>query len=194
VERPLSPQGEAGTPSAKRAAAPLWLFPATLALLGIVLAVGRLDLVRAVTVSVECGLFLVYLGVRLRRGRRKGHGIMNALGLFPGHLVLLLAASLLSPPVPWLVDLWLAVPPLCVLYDAVALRAGMGSRLRMSTLAGVYCILWAVLFALAERLIVIGRQLTGTAEKATGGAFLLVGVLFLSLGVYRHWAARNVKE
>jgi hypothetical protein len=53
----------------------------------------------------------------------------------------------------------------------------------------LYVILWADLFFLLERAVVLHRQLPGNREIMIAAAFGLAGALFLSMGIYRHWIA-----
>ncbi|MEA1871604.1 MAG: hypothetical protein U9N00_05370, partial [Candidatus Bipolaricaulota bacterium] len=82
-----------------------------------------------------------------------------------------------------------------ILYDVVARWAGDWERARMSILAILYCIIWTALFILLERIIALGRGLQGREEIKLIVVFGVVGVVFLGLGVYRHWrVSRLFKE
>jgi hypothetical protein len=59
-------------------------------------------------------------------------------------------------------------------------------------LAGLYAILWLVVFFLLERLIVEGKGITGHGETVTAVAFAAIGVVFVVTGTLRH--RRAVKE
>jgi hypothetical protein len=174
---------------------PIWSYPLLLALLGIVLAVGHLSPPLQAGVALESLLFLAYLAFRSRREPRESHAVANLLPLFPGHLLLLFALSLLPETKTYIVLLWMILPAASLLYDLVAGWAGDWERARMSILATLYCIIWAALFILLERVIVLGRGLQGKDEIKLIVVFGMVGVIFLGLGVYRHWhASRLFKE
>ncbi|HDL86378.1 MAG TPA: hypothetical protein ENH11_08665, partial [Candidatus Acetothermia bacterium] len=72
---------------------PVWSYPLVLALLGIIIAVGRLSTLLQIAVSVETLLFIAYLVIRSRRNITVSHAVANLLPLFPGHLLLLFALS-----------------------------------------------------------------------------------------------------
>jgi hypothetical protein len=174
---------------------PTWSYPLLLALLGIVLAVGHLSPPLQAGVAVESLLFLGYLAFRSRREPQESHAVANLLPLFPGHLLLLFALSLLPETKTYTVFLWMILPAVSLLYDVVARWEGDWERARMSILATLYCIIWAALFILLERVIVLGRGLQGRDEIKLIVVFGVVGVIFLGLGVYRHWhASRLFKE
>jgi 4-hydroxybenzoate polyprenyltransferase len=118
---------------------------------------------------------------------KQARPVSNVLSLFPGHLLLLLAISLLPNP-DGLAGLWAVVPIVSVAYDLAATNA-TGSKLRTSILIGLYAILWAVLFTLLERVIAIGRGLERGEETMTAVVLGTFGMLFISLGIYRHWRA-----
>jgi hypothetical protein len=171
---------------------PRWSYPLVLVLLGIVLFVGAVPFALQLGVGVETALFLSYLFFRSRRGAPREPAPAKVLPLFPGHLLLLLALSLLPSPPPRLVMVWMLVPLLSVLYDLVASRGRLRSRRNLSILTILYCIIWADLFFLIERVIVLGRRIVGSGEIAIGVGFVLAGFLFVFLGVYRHWRTRKV--
>jgi hypothetical protein len=181
--------------NARASSLPTWSYPLLLALLGIILAVGRLSPPLQAGVALESLLFLGYLAFRSRREPRKSHAVANLLPLFPGHLLLLFALSLLPETKTYTVLLWMILPAASVIYDVVAGWGGDWERTRMSILATLYCIIWAALFILLERVIVLGRGLQGRDEIKLIVVFGVVGVIFLGLGVYRHWhASRLFKE
>ncbi len=171
---------------------PSWSYPLLLALLGIILAVGHLSPPLQAGVAVESLLFLAYLALRARREPQESHAVANLLPLFPGHLLLLFALSLLPETKTYIVLLWMILPVVSVLYDLVAGWAGDWERTRMSILATLYCIIWAALFILLERVIALGRGLQGREEIKLIVVFGMVGVIFLGLGVYRHWHASKL--
>ncbi len=181
--------------NAKASPIPSWSYPLLLALLGIILVVGHLSPPLQAGVALESLLFLAYLAFRSRREPRESHAVANLLPLFPGHLLLLFALSLLPETKTYIVLLWMVLPAVSVLYDVVAGWAGDWERARMSILATLYCIIWTALFILLERVITLGRGLQGRDEIKLIVVFGVVGVIFLGLGVYRHWhASRLFKE
>jgi hypothetical protein len=192
VPSSLDPQGgRRNTTSGDPYTLPRWSYPFILVLLGIVLYIGALSSVLRIGVGVETVLFLVYLLLRSRRTRHQPPIPARVLPLFPGHLLLLLALSLLPAPPAVLAVLWMVVPLSSVTYDFVASWSRLGSRFTVSILSILYCIIWADLFILMERIVVLGRGLRGTWEIVTGVGFALLGVLWLFLGVFRHWKARG---
>ncbi|MCK4570345.1 hypothetical protein KAT84_00200, partial [Candidatus Bipolaricaulota bacterium] len=105
--------------------------------------------------------------------------------LFPGHLLVLVIIALLDQP-DMLAWLWTLVPLATLAYDMVGRNAKLSSVIRMSISMILYGILWADLFFLLERAVVLHRQISGNQEIMIAAAFGGVGALFLSLGVYRH--------
>ena len=164
---------------------PIWSIPLLLALTGIVVLVGNLAgdvlLVIGAETLIVCG-YVILLGRRAPSDRQP---TSNLLALFPGHLLVLIIIALLDQPrvLAWL---WTLVPVMTIAYDAVGRSQRLSSRLRMSISMILYVILWADLFFVLERAVALHRQLTGTREIMIAAAFGLVGMLFLSLGIYRH--------
>jgi len=169
---------------------PIWSVPSLLAIVGIVLFVGNLSSALMVVVSVETVISCLYLIWRIRRRPDVPRPITNVLSLLPGHLLVLLMVSLLEAP-DLLAAVWASIPAATIAYDVVSFGAPKGS-VRTSTLIGLYAILWAVPIALLERVIAIRRGLDGGTETIVVIAFAVAGVVFISLGVYRHW--RTDKE
>ena len=167
---------------------PIWSIPLVLALLGIVLYLGRLPLGISVAVAIETGLYVGYMLWRDRRADAVPQAVSNVLSLFPGHLLLLLAIALSGAP-DVLAVAWTLVPAATIAYDVVTIRWPSGSRVRSSILIVLYCILWADLLYLLERVISHSRGFSGRAEIIAAAAFGLFGILFISVGVYRHWRA-----
>lgn len=166
---------------------PIWSYPLVLALLGIVLFVGNLSPPLQAVIGVESLLFLGYLIFRSVRPALKPRAVVRLLPLFPGHLLLLFAISLLPVPATTLVILWAIIPAASVLYDILASRPMFKERVRMSILVGLYCIIWADLFVLLERVIALGKGLSGSAEIVVAVIFGVIGTVFLFIGAYRHW-------
>jgi len=163
---------------------PVWSVPLLLAILGILLFVGNLSGHLRALVGIEVVLFSLYVLWRGRQEPGRGPRVAKLLSLFPGHLLLLLGLSLLEEP-DGLAVIWLAIPILSVAYEEASSKMRAG-RARTSILIGGYAILWAVLFALLERLIVIGRALDPRGEIIAASAIGLFGLLFIALGIYRH--------
>ena len=166
---------------------PIWSIPLMLVVMGIVLCVGNLSPSHGAIAASETLLYCAYLVWRSRRRAEAEKPIANVLSLFPGHLLVLLAVSLLANP-GWLASLWALVPAVSVAYDAVSINAprGMG---RTSTLIGLYAILWAALFTLLDRVIAIKRGFGEQEEIIAAVAFGVFGILFISSGISRHWRA-----
>ncbi|MCD5416364.1 hypothetical protein LR032_04630 [Candidatus Bipolaricaulota bacterium] len=171
---------------------PSWSYPLILVLLAIVLTVGGLSPLLQMGVGVVSVLFLVYMVVRSYRRPRENHAVANLLPLFPGHLLLLFALSLLPEVKTYLVLLWMIIPLTSILYDLTATWPLRSERARRLTLAGLYSILWTVVFILLERIIALGRGLQGAEQVKLAIAFSVAGVLFLSVGIYRHWHAGKI--
>jgi len=183
----MAPQPTTPAETRIRLPLPIWSIPLLLVVLGITLLVGNLSLPLAVVAAAET---LVVSGYLVRRARTPGIGrrpVSNLIALFPGHLLLLLAIALLPEP-DRLAALWTIVPIATLAYDLVSRNAPEG-LFRTSTSIGLYAILWAVLFALLERIIAIKRGFEPGGETIAAVAFGVFGVLFISLGIYRHWRA-----
>jgi hypothetical protein len=186
--RPSSEEPTSG--ESARAPLPLWSIPLLAAVGGIILFVGNLSPLLCAVVAAETLVVCLYLFLRARWTRVSPRPISNVLSLFPGHLLLLLVIALLDAP-NGLAAVWAAVPAVSIAYDLVSRHAPRG-RGRTSMLIGLYAILWAALFALLERVVVLHRALEWGEEVIVAAAFGLFGILFLSLGIYRHW--RGGKE
>jgi hypothetical protein len=104
---------------------PIWSLPLLLAVLGIVLLVGNLSVLLGAVAAVETVLVCAYLLLRARRTEGGRRSVSNVLGLLPGHLLLLLAVSLLREP-DRLAALWTAVPIVSLAYDFVSRKAPKG--------------------------------------------------------------------
>jgi hypothetical protein len=174
---------------------PIWAYPFVLALLGIVLYVGRLSTTYRLAIGGEGVLYLGYLRLRSRRSLLRPNVVANLLALFPGHLLLLFALGLLPGSVKELVFLWMVIPVMTVFYDIASLWFPLAKGRRWSILAGLYCIIWADLFFLLERVIVVGRGWTKSTEIPVAMGFGAFGGVFLVVGVYRHWRLSHlIKE
>ena len=174
---------------------PVWSYPLVLALLGIVIAVGRLSTSFQIAISVETLLFITYLMLRSRRNTSHSQAPSNLLPLFPGHLLLLFALSIVPGQNTGLIGLWMLIPATSVLYDLVSLRKGLPVSRQVSILAVLYCIIWADLFALLERVVALGRGIQGHGEIKLIVVFGVLAVIFLAAGVYRHvYAIKSSKE
>jgi hypothetical protein len=164
---------------------PIWSIPFLLALAGIAALIGNLGAVVSVVIGTETVLFCTYLVLLARREPSGPQPTANVLSLFPGHLLVLIMIALLDKP-DLLAWCWTLVPVATLAYDFVGRSGGGTPRIRLSISVFLYGILWADLFFLVERAIVLHRQLSGMSEIMIAVAFGLVGALFLSLGVYRH--------
>jgi hypothetical protein len=170
---------------------PIWSVPLLLVVLAVALLVGNLSTSAAVVAAVETLGYTAYL---LWRGRGEREGapapVANVLALLPGHLLLLLAVSLVPRPglLAWL---WSLLLPASIAYDVVTLWMRKGNA-RTSILATLYCIIWADLFVLLDRVIAIKRAFARTEEVIAASAFGLIAILFLAVGVFRH--VRAAKE
>ena len=163
---------------------PVWSIPLLLAMLGILLFIGHLSDVLRALAGAEVVFFCLYILWRSRHERARVPGMANLLSLFPGHLLLLFGISLIETP-DGLAAIWLVIPILSIAYEETGSRMS-GGWVRTSILIGAYAILWAVLFALLERLIAVGRALDPRAEIIAASAIGVFGFLFIALGIYRH--------
>lgn len=174
---------------------PVWSYPLILALLGIVIAVGHLSTPLQIAVSAETVLFIAYLLVRSRWDTSGSRAASHLLPLLPGHLLLLFALSIVAGQNVLLVGLWMIVPAASVLYDYVALLSEERSTGQVSILTVLYCIIWADLFTVLERVVAIGRDLHGAGEIKLIAGLGILAVVFLIAGVYRHlYAIKSSKE
>ena len=164
---------------------PVWSIPFLLTLVGIAALVGHLSTAVLVVIGLETLAVSAYLVIQARRAPSDRQPISHLLPLFPGHLLVLIIIALLDRP-DTLAWLWTLVPLTTLAYDAVGRSTKISSKIRMSISMILYGILWADLFFLLERAVVLHRQISGNREIMIAAAFGLVGALFLSLGVYRH--------
>jgi len=167
---------------------PIWSIPFLLALVGIVAWIGHLSPTLLLVVGLETLIVSGYMIFQSRGETSEQQPCSNLLPLFPGHLLVLIIIALLDEPntLAWL---WTLVPLSTLAYDVVGRSQKLSSVLRMSISMILYGILWADLFFLLERAVVLHRQISGSQEVMIAAAFGIVGALFLSLGVYRHWMA-----
>jgi len=174
-----------------RSTLPVWSIPFLLALVGIAAFVGRLGTAVLLVIGFETVLVSVYLILRVRGEPSNRQPVSNLLSLFPGNLLVLLIIALLDHPntLAWL---WTIVPVATLAYDAFGRSEKPSSFVRMSISLILYGILWADLFFLLERAVVLHRQISGNREVMIAAGFGLVGALFFALGVYRHRIA--IKE
>ncbi len=166
----------------------IWQIPFILALLGIVVLVGRfgpleLTMLQLVITTTATISNVVYSFFRSKRGFNRLFSRDNLLGLLPGHLLLLLAVVAV-PLTPAFVYLWILIPTLTIAYDLLANEFSVKIRIRILFVTIIYCIIWSVLFFLARQIIVAGRrelnEVTVTVIIVAGGA------LFLAVAIYRH--------
>lgn len=168
---------------------PLWMLPFVLALLGIALAFGRFSTATACVAAASTLGATAYAAGARRLRQEQRVPVANLLALVPGHLLLLFGLGMLPrPDVLGLV--WSVLPIGSAVYDWMSGRREFHGR--TSILAGLYAILWLVVFFLLERLIVEGKGITGHGETVTAVAFAAIGVVFVVTGTLRH--RRAVKE
>lgn len=166
----------------------LWTLPFTLVLLGMALAFGHFSATVAALAAVATLSAVVYLALAVR-ARYGGRPTADLLALLPGHLLLLFGlGTLAAPDLPGLV--WLVLPIGSLAYHAVDARSAF--RGRRSILAGLYGIIWLVVFFLLERFVAERKGLSGHAELAAAVAFGAIGFVFVLTGIVRH--RRAVKE
>ncbi|MCD5417744.1 hypothetical protein LR021_05285 [Candidatus Bipolaricaulota bacterium] len=166
----------------------IWQIPFILALLGIVVLVGRfgpleltaLPLVMATTATISN---VVYSFLRSKRGFSRLFSRDNLLGLLPGHLLLLLAIVVV-PLTPVFVYLWTLLPIVTIGYDLLANAFSIKMRIRILILVITYCIIWTVLFFLVHQVIIAGRRELN--ETIVTVIIVVGGALFLAVAIYRH--------
>jgi hypothetical protein len=167
----------------------VWSIPVLLVLQGIVWLVGGFS---PSVLAAATALTLIYVVYFWMKGRSLHTGpkpIANVVALYPGHLLLLIALSLV-PASSLLGAVWCALPVATMAYDVATRRPNLVGR--RSILAGLYCIIWAVVFFLLEQAIVLGKDLSGSREITAAIAVGAIGILFCGTGIYRH--RRAVKE
>ncbi len=151
--------------------------PLVLVLFIIAAAVPPLPLwLRALAGMELLGLWFYWLR-RERVGYRREAVRKNLLNLLPGHAVLLLGLGLVDARHALI--LWLALPPLTVLFDLAAHRAPR------SIVAFLYAILWFGVFALIHQLIAVGKGLTGTGLLIWSAVIAFMALAYVGLGVLR---------
>lgn len=170
-------------------ALPVWTFPFLLVLLGVALVVGHFSPPVQVASGVASLAAIAYAGVAPRLHRGGGRPVSNLLALLPGHLLLLFGVGTLARP-DVLGVVWCSLPIGSVVYDWLSAHGPFAGR--TSILAGLYAILWLVVFFLLERLIVLGKGIAGHAAIVTAVAFGAISVVFVVTGTIRH--RRAVKE
>ena len=164
---------------------PVWSIPFLLALVGITAFIGHLNAAVLIVIGLETLAVSAYLVILARGEPSDRQPTSQLLPLFPGHLLVLIMIALLDRP-DTLAWLWTLVPLTTLAYDALGRSVTFSSVVRMSISMILYGILWADLFFLLERAVVLHRQISGSEEIMIAAAFGLVGALFISLGVYRH--------
>jgi hypothetical protein len=164
---------------------PVWSIPFLLALVGVAAVIGHLGTGVLIVIVLETLIVCAYVLVRARAEPSDRQPTSNLLSLFPGHLLVLIIIALLEQP-DMLAWLWTLVPLATLAYDGLGRSTKLSGVVWMSISTILYGILWADLFLLLERAVVLHRQISGNREIMIAAAFGLVGALFLSLGVYRH--------
>lgn len=164
---------------------PAWSYPLLLALAGIVILVGRLSAHVAAIVACEVLVSLGYL-IATRAHVPRTKPVSNLIALLPGHLLLLLALTLVVDRGGDYVYLWIALPVVTLAYDA-SFRWSPRGVLALSIPVTLYAILWASLITLLERIVVLARGLGGQSEFVIAAILGVAGVGFIALGIYRHW-------
>jgi hypothetical protein len=170
---------------------PIWSVPLLLVVVGIVLFIGNLSPTLAAVAALETVAYSAYVIARARWKIDAPRPVANVLPLFPGHLLLLLAISMLPDP-DSLAALWTIVPIASIAYDVATVWRPKQTAGRASILATLYCIIWADLFYLLERVIAQKRAFSRNEEIIAAAAFGGGGILFLIVGIYRH--RRAAKE
>ena len=173
---------------------PSWSYPLILGLVGIVLFIGGFSTALNAGIGVESVLFLGYVILRARRPAVASQAPAKLLPLFPGHLLLLFAIAVLPAPQTVLAATWMVVPAATVFYDITGRWTTRRERLKVSILVGLYCIIWADLFFVLERVIALARNVSGNTEIIVAAVFGVVGTVFISIGTYRHLRVVNIKE
>ncbi len=168
---------------------PLWALPFVLVLLGIALAFGRFSVGVAAFAGAATLAVVIYLALGSRLRRAGGRPVANLPALLPGHLLLLFGIGTLQKP-DVLGLAWVGLPIGSLAYDWLSARPTF--RGRRSILAGLYAIIWLVVFFLLERFIAERKGLSGHAEIVAAVAFGAIGVVFVVTGIVRH--RRAVKE
>ncbi len=168
----------------------LWALPLVLVLLGVAIALGRFSPTVSAVASAATLCAVVYAAFGSTPTRREGRRpVANLLGLLPGHLLLLFGLGTLSRPDAFGLA-WSVLPIGSAVYDWTSTRGPF--RGRTSILAGLYAIIWIVVFFLLERFIVERKGLSGRADIVAAVAFGAAGVVFAVTGVVRH--RRAAKE
>ena len=173
---------------------PSWSYPLILGLVGIVLFIGGFSAALNAGIGVESVLFLGYVILRARRPAPTSQAPAKLLPLFPGHLLLLFAIAVLPAPQTVLAAAWMVVPAATVFYDITGRWTTRRERLKVSILVGLYCIIWADLFFVLERVIALARNVSGNTEIIVAAVFGVVGTVFICIGTYRHLRVVNIKE
>jgi len=164
---------------------PVWSIPFLLTLMGIAVLIGNLSTAVLIVAGLETVIVSVYLVIRSRNEPSDRQPPSNLLPLFPGHLLVLIMIALLEQP-SMLAWLWTLIPLATLAYDVVGRNALLTAKVRMSISMILYGILWADVFFLLERAVVLHRQISGNREIMIAATFGVVGALFVLLGAYRH--------
>jgi hypothetical protein len=168
---------------------PLWSLPFVFVLLGMALFFGRFSATAAALAALATLSAVAYLVLGGRGQRGAGRPAADLLALLPGHLLLLFGLGTLANPDP-LGLVWASVPIASIAYHKLSERPAF--RGQRSILAGLYGIIWLVVFFLLERFIAERKGLSGHAEIVAAVAFGAIGLVFVLTGIVRH--RRAVKE
>lgn len=109
-------------------------------------------------------------------------GSHTLLGLIPGHFLLILAFLLESGISLLLLAAWTGLISATLLFDHLTLRGDRSGSLTSMT---VYCIIWGLVFYLLHHLVVVGLHLSGAGYWGITFAFVVLGVGYVILGLYR---------
>jgi hypothetical protein len=133
-------------------------------------------------VSVTSLLAFTYLLWYRKKGLEDPADTM--IGFIPGHYLLLLAFSLRGEAAFFIFPLWTVLIFGTLGYD-LTYNAGFGGAVGKLTTMSIYCIIWCIIVFLFQRLIIDGLELASGAATATRVGLIVVGVIWIGLGMIR---------
>lgn len=149
------------------------------------MVLGDFHIMERIITGLCIAVFFIYLLYRERKGFEKQLAVRNLMGLFPGNLLLLLGISTMDNYRSYLVWAWLMIIFGTMLFDLLANRSKITSKLKKILFGGIYLFIWADIFFLLYMWIRVSAKISPQVKVYLSWGIGTVGVLFLLVGSYR---------
>lgn len=171
-----------------------WDKPLIIALAVLVLTLGDFHIGERIATGIGIVFFFIYYLYREKKGFRRQLAVRNLMGLFPGNLLLLLGISTMNNYRAYLLWVWLAILLGTGMFDFLANKIRIDSSLPKALLGGTYLFIWSSIFFLIYMWIIMGGKVSSEVKAYLSWGIVAVGVVFLSIGLYRFATLRLAKE